>query len=284
MGLEEIKGVISDQVATALQQMQAEQAQMSQWDQTRFALFPSLQGGAIPPSQGIEGSLSGFLADTRTSEQDAYTDPETGAIELPNGVVIDPNGGPSNGVIYAPNSTAPGSFSWLRKAASTWSEDKANDWRKKLNQLGYGVAKSGKFDATLAQALDSYFRNKYFFGKETPADGSVGTREGAREVASQTYDPVLMRQAIRTGFKAAVGDDPTEDELEMIFRPVRREMVQAIQKGVDPQHAALKAEESIAQDIVDSPAGETAQRRSDFQGLENTDLMDSFVSLGQLMS
>lgn len=277
---EEIKTMLSDQVAAALDQMQTEQQQVSEYDSDAAALFPS----GIPPEQGTEGGLSNYLAGSQ--RYDTFTDPETGAIKYANGVIVNPNKGLGEvgAVLYAPNTTAPGSLPWLRKVATSWSVEKTNEWRNKLYKLGYDVAKEGKFDASLAGVLDTFFKVKYFYGEELPADGSFDPKTGARDAAAAAYDPVDMRQNIKFAFKETIGDDPTESELDTFYKRLRSTMVQTIRKGGTPEHAFAKTNEQLAEDVIASPAGQVAQRRSDAQGLENTDLMDSFVSLGQLLS
>ena len=271
---------LDPEAASIFQKLMATDAQNTAWGQTESLLFPT----GIPAESGIEGGLSNFLPSSQ--RYDVYTDPETGAIKYANGVIVNPSKGVGEvgAVLYGPNSTAAGSLPWLRKAATSWSPAKTNEWRTKLYKLGYDVAKKGKFDAPLAGVLDTFFKVKYFYGEELAADGSFDPKTGARDAATAAYDPIQMKQDIRFAFRETIGDDPTESELDTFYKRLRSTMVQTIRKGGTTEHAFVKTTDQLAEDVIASPAGQVAQRRSDAQGLENTDLADSFVSLGQLLS
>ena len=229
------------------------------------------------PGATAFSSQPGFYFDAPSFETS-----DTGGLRFPNGVLVDPT---SRTVLFPNDPSVAGSNPWLQKV-SQWNDKKVDHWRNILAKNGYIENAKGGKDSTFYEALRTFHENLYLYGGGKDVVGGAlddtGLSPGAQ--ATEAYDPLQMKNDIRNAFREGIGDDPTEEELEALYKPMRRTVVRAIARGATPQHAALKGVEQGRVDFEASPAGQLEQRRSDAQGLENTDLMDSFVSLGQLMS
>lgn len=263
-------GVDEATIQTTLQAFDA-QGQVFGFSAIRQQLFPTT-GGGIPPVAQEEGGLARFLPSTRAPG--AYTDPATGAIQMDNGVIIDPTKDALTGVFIDPSSDVPGSFKWLNSAAS-WNQNQVETWRGRLNKLGYGIAEKGGFDEELRNALDLYHKRKYFYGKSL----SLGqeSQQSVEEEAKEAYDPVLIRQDVRSTYREVFQEDPTDEELKRWERMVRRNVERVIAKGGSPQHAQLRAQEKFADKFLGTPQAKFEVESRE----ENEDLKNSLIQAAQ---
>lgn len=301
MGIEEdISKNLDAKLAAQIAEITQATGQLTAYESVVQALFPNgiPQTQTTPQTtigesveQGAEKLLGKFGAEQKPGLGDAftsvsgsigqafgaivpseYTDPRTGAIKRDNGVLVDPSADPSNGVYYPPNSDVEGSFSWLNKTLE-WDKERAGKWRKRLNRLGYEIPENGDGDEGLRNALDLYFRRKYFYGKETKLDAASGGRQRAEDV----MDPVEIRQDVRAAYQTVFGDDPSDAEIEVWEDSYRRTLNKILSRGRAPEQAITATKEKFATKFTQDPG---VKKYNELE-TENTELADSFNVLFQ---
>jgi hypothetical protein len=216
-----------------------------------------------------------------------YADPLSGAIRRSEGALVDPSLTPDTGVFYPPDDPdIAGSPTWLENAQKTWSPATVAKWRKRLRSLGYDVDKKGAFTLGFRTALDSYYRNKYFYGAELPL-GEMGAKaqDGANRIKPmEAYDPVEARNDIRETYITTFGDEPSDAEMEKWERVMHRQVAKALKRNPqNPAHAQLRAKEVFFDRFLEDTEAEFALESAD-RAEENTQLRDSFISMSQLIS
>ena len=266
----ETQGVGKKEIDVAVSAMKANE-QATGFQAVRQTLFPSGEPGA-------DVNFQNPFSDTETIE---YTDPSTGAIRRAEGVLVDPTATPKTGVYFDPSSTAPGSQSWLEDAAN-WKEGKVQKWRERLIGLGYEIPKSGAFDLTFRAALDAYHKNKYFYGKVLPLNSTDGA--GADKAAvTDAYDPVEVRNDIRSTYSEVMGDEPTPAELQRWEKVISKTVGKVLAKGGTATHARYRAQEKFANRFTNDPEAKEFMRAAE-EDEENTALRDSLLSVAQIVS
>lgn len=223
-------------------------------------------GDAFDSASGAIGEAFGAVVPSE------FTDPDTGAIKRKNGVLVDPSADPGSGVYYPPNSDVEGSYNWLNKTLD-WDKARAEKWRGRLNKLGYEIPEKGDGDEGLRTALDTYFRRKYFYGKETKLDAASGGRQRAEDV----MDPVEIRQDVRAAYQTVFGDDPSDAELEVWEDSYRRTLNRILSRGRAPEQAVTATKEKFATKFTNDPG---VKKYNELE-TENTELADSFNVLFQ---
>lgn len=202
-----------------------------------------------------------------------------GAKRLANGVLIriDPSTG-EEGVWYPPNDKdIEGSPAWVQKVARKWNDKTRDKWRGRLVAKGY-LADGDKRNDSFETGLKAFYRDKYL-GNPTPLNGKVNDKVSA----AQAYDPVDIRSDIREVYSTVLGDDPSDDELEVWEHRIRDIVRRVIAKGGDPLHAQKKAQETFAEEFSETPGAEVAQQRAETIA-ESTRVRDGLLSLSQLAS
>jgi len=213
----------------------------------------------------------------QTAQRDMKISKSSGAILYAKGIIADPTTGE---VFYDPKGKAPGSPQWLREEASKWDKEKVNSWRKKLLGLGYGevvqgLGEKGPVDQTFLGALAEYHRSRYVnAGKVIP----VAT---VRDRAKDAYDPILMRQDIRETVNTLYGRDASDPEIQGWEDRLQKIVSRQLKRGRTPEHAVLKAQETFAEELEETPEGIAAsEQRETFE--EKTRIRDYLFSIGEL--
>lgn len=194
-----------------------------------------------------------------------------------NGVIVDQTTGQ---VLYEPGSTVPGSPGWRNHIAKTWGPEKAQEWRKRLYDLGYDVEKKGGMDVQLLSALGEYWNNRYVMGGEVVpvvAGGRASLEEKAKLVNVREEFGASIRNDLRETYRRIYGTDPTDGEIEAlsstVFDTAMKLQRQYRGKYGDPNTSAAiqEAGERTVERIEGSPQARLLNESEE----ENTRLRDS---------
>jgi hypothetical protein len=248
------------------------------------AAYQQLFPNGAPPFASTNPELLKVPGASYT-QGDQHVDSSTGGILLANGVVVDPTATPLEGVVYPNSDSVPGSPLWMRKIKD-WSEDTLKEWRTKLRKLGYPVAKKGGVDAGFLRQVDSYYRYKYFYGKEVPLDAAGEAALGDEgPTAKDAYDPIEAefdaKSALLTLFP---GTQPSEENITYLKNRIMSEVRKAISKGASPEHAHKRGVKALDKWMQEDPAAQLANRTQQREQDENTEVSDALTNAFQLLS
>ena len=201
----------------------------------------------------------------------------TGWLQYPSGILVDPTAplGSTNAVYFPAGSKAPGSFGYFQDAQG-WSQEKINEWRARLVELGYlgKDAKKGAYDVQLQMALQKYHTIKYQNGgKELALEGTKAAEAG---VTPFNFEQIQgqIRNDIRGQWQRIYGEDPTETELQEMQDFVINTSHKLYQRGqLAPSQAAAEAEERFVERLEQSPEAQFVIQNQE----ENTQLRDSIL-------
>lgn len=264
---------IVDQPATASALAQQHPAQnLSQYQEARasYGFEDRLTADTFSGAGGPDAMARNLLT------RKGYQTNKSGALFFDNGVIADP----TTGDVFMPPNKAdvPGSFAWLENVQESWGEDKINEWRKRLSDYGYDVAKKGPLDQTFLAALQGYHQSRYLNGgKPLPVDAAAAGKTGEERV----FDPVEIRNAVRQQFRTAFGDDPSDAELEEwsgFIKSTARRLVN--KKGYDPADAAVATEERFIEKFETDPKVKFLQDAEE----DNTELRDGLLGVIQTIN
>lgn len=246
------------------------------YTQTR-AEFTTVPLGPAPRSPGL-----GILSESTT-----------GKVLYENGVIADPVTG---GVpLFPTGSVLPGSEPWIRDIQTKWSEEKANEWRKKLIEQGYdslvtgGIATTGGMAADLLQGLRQYHYARYNnYGKAIKARPTSKDKTSIRE----QIDKVALKDEVKAWGQVPFGEDldpKTADYFSDRIIQVAQRL--AKEKGWNAESAVAGAEVRVMKEFARDPAlkdldvqiGADGTLETDTEELEgDTTLRNSIVSISQL--
>lgn len=140
----------------------------------------------------------------------------TGKMLYPNGVIYDPA---TKQTLYPPRiqdqAQMAGSDAWLREVQDKWSDDKAEEWRKKLWDDGYdSILKSekGGWGSDLVDALAEYHYRRYANGGKVQPMTPGGKKEDVKQLIRDTYDPVMLRDEVKAWGDVPFGESLTDEE------------------------------------------------------------------------
>jgi hypothetical protein len=241
-----------------------------------------------PPSvaRGRYEQIAGHAPPPGTMDAKFVRSEETGWVRYVGGVLVDPNVplGSPGAVIFAPDSTAPGSALWLA-GVDKWDESKVEEWKKRLAEYGYLTKDQSKVegvDLLFKDALSRYHQLRYQNGGKPLATDLSGAAGGGAEYNLTAKDfQVEIRNDVREQWRQTFGGDPSDAELENWTRFVTRTSLRAqrnfTHRGVPSTTAAslaaTRAEETLVEELQTSP--EAVQLRESTE--ENTSLRDALA-------
>jgi len=235
-------------------------------------------GGQYPVSLGetTPSEVRGAPPEILTPGNFPITESRTGWLQYPSGVLVAPGAalGSYDAVFYPPTSTAPGSATYFQQA-QLWSQDKVNEWRTKLVDLGYldEAAKKGAYDVGFQNAMRTYFTIKYQNGgRELALEG----RAALEQVAPFNFHQIQgqIRNDVRTQYQRIFGDDPTPTELDEWEDFIISQAHRLYRRGqLAPGEATVEAEERFVERLEQSPEAQFVTENLE----ENTGLRDSLL-------
>lgn len=246
---------------------------------TEFQMEKGGAGVPLGPLLGPGGSL--------TKKSGILDVSASGKVMYDNGAIYDPATGQT---LYPPNPTLaagiPGSEAWIQDIQDRWSEEKADEWRKKLWDQGYQAAglqaETGGWGHDLLAALRAYHNNRYANNGKVqplaPGAGDIGTREAIRK---QTDFKALVNEAKSWG--DAIELDLSDDEAESLAdRLMRKRFVLAREHPEwTMDQIASGASMRVQEEFVDAPGVKGAIRDAEEDELDDS-LLNDVVSISQL--
>lgn len=244
-------------------------------------------------SQGAQ--TDDYLAAKATFRMTAAPDPKSGAIRNAQGWMLYPNGTivTDSGILY-PNSShgvdpedVAGSKEWAEKIQDSWSEEKANEWRKKLWEQGYTGAEGLQSDKggmayDLLNALQAYHSNRYANGGRVLPLAPSGAGGGDR--IKDVVDPVALREEIKgwgqVPFEEDLDPDTADYFANQVMETARRLMKD---KGWDATRAVEGAGVRVQKKFLEDENVAGAIEQAEDDEMDET-LRDSIVSIAQLGS
>lgn len=219
---------------------------------------------------------------------DGYIENDSGQIMYANGTIYDPE----TGEVYYPNKASgidpadvPGSPQWVAKIQAEWSEEKANEWRKKLVSLGFdeavsgGIATKGGFGQDLIAGLQAYHSSRYSnFGKVLPVRPGGAGGERLKDIV----DPVALKEEVKgwgqVPFEEDLDDDTAEYFTGRVMAVAHRLMKN---KGWDATRAFEGAGVRVQKEFLGNKDVDTAINEAEEDELDET-LRNDVVSIAQL--
>jgi hypothetical protein len=209
--------------------------------------------------------------------------PDTGWIQYANGVLVNPSQGAA-GVVFDPTSTAPGSPNWIRSIQDKWSDEKIDEWKKRLVEFGYltkDQAKPKGIDQDFLDGIAAFHRSRYAnFGKAVPTSlaGIPGTEAEEFELTARDFQ-AQIRNDVREQYRRIYGRDPSDAEVEEWARFTTRQASQTQRRferrGATPSSAlslaAAESEELLVERLEGTPQAQYLQDQAE----ENTRLRDA---------
>jgi len=240
-------------------------------DQTTTEYGTALEASGFEGAFALAPGVARYAAVTGTATPKTETQPETGWIRYANGVLVDPSTGQ---VYFEPNSTAPGSPTYINNALD-WSDEQRKVWTQKLVENGY-LTEDDKSDESFIAALRAYHTNRYVYGRPITSNYAAGAGSQAEITLTAKDFQAQIRNDIREQFRQLYGEDPTAAELEHWTQYITHKSIaiqkELVKKGSTPSEAlsvaATEAEELFIEKIEGTPEAEA---------LENTRLRDSLT-------
>lgn len=244
-----------------------------------------LHGVTVPYRRGYGPVATG---------KEGYITNDLGQILFGNGVVADP----STGDIFYPNpasgidpSDVPGSPEWLHKIQTSWSEAKANQWRKKLVSMGYdtavtgGIAPSGGMAMDLIEGLRQYHATRYLnYGtvqKLTPK----GTKHESPHDVKKSLDFDSLVEETRGWGQVPFGEDLTDEEAKYFANRMVTVLSRLQRQHPEWSQSQLSsgATTRVQKEFLDVPeVADETDKQDDLEG--DTTLRKHIVSAFQLGS
>lgn len=235
------------------------------------------------------GSIAAAVGGEQVRGADVFAESPEGAIMYANGAIFDP----ATGRTYFPPDFAtaaqiPGSRAWLREIQDKWSEDKVEEWRKKLWDQGYqgaGMLQSDKggWGQDLIAALESYHNNRYSnYGKAVPlAPGAEGG--GIGKAVKDSIDFQSLKSQIKEWGQVPFEEDLDDDTAEFFARQFVETMQKLAKKnpGWTMEQLQSGAEQRTQKKFINAPGVERSIEEAEDDEMDNT-LRDSIVSISQL--
>lgn len=244
-------------------------------------------GILYPARQGAVGPLYTAAREFLPGPSDYLTAP-SGAIKFQNGVIANPSV-PGSIPLFAPGSVAPGSPLWIKTVIDTWGGDKANEWRKKLIELGFnarvagGIAEKGGIADDLLEGLRQYHYARYNnYGKSIPvAPQDVVSRRAVRG----QFDVVDLREQIKPW-----GQVPFEEDLDKDTADYFADRVIDLAVKLAREHPTWTFEQVEAgaqvraqKEFVQTPGVKGALKEAEQDEMDD-ELLDNIVSISQIAS
>lgn len=159
----------------------------------------------------VVGSAGQITAGAVATGDKGYVIAPSGNILFNNGVIVTPDGSVIGGPWESDPSVA-GSVAWLDRIRSSWSEKKLNDWRERLSNAGFEVARTGGWGPDLKTALRNYHMERYAnFGDPPKALPEISKKE-----IRNAIDFVALKQEAKPLGELPFGGDLDDDSAEYI--------------------------------------------------------------------
>lgn len=209
---------------------------------------------------------------------------EQGWLLYPNGVIVT-----DSEVLYPTQAHGvdpaeiAGSQAWAQKIQDTWSDEKANQWRKTLAGQGYDVATSGGMAHDLLTALGQYHQTRYANGGRVIPLSPGGTQPGELKI-KDVVDPVALREEVKSWgqvpFEEDLDDDTADYFANAVMETARRLMKE---KGWDASRAVEGAGVRVQKKFLkdENVAGAIEDAEDDEM---DESLRESIVSIAQVAS
>lgn len=255
--------------------------------QMQAAVTQAISG--LIQSKGAEGD--DYATARSTFRLMSAPDPKTGVITNSQGWMLYPNGTivTDTGVLYPTQAHGidpadiAGTRQWAQKIQDTWSDEKANQWRKTLSDQGYEVAEKGGMAYDLINALSAYHENRYMNGGRVQPLAPQGAKPGELRI-KDVVDPVALSEEIKGWGQVPFGDDLDPKTAEY-FKDRVIQVAQRLMKNKDwdASRAVEGAGVRVQKEFLGDKNVSQAMEEQDDDEMDET-LRESIVSVAQIAS